>query len=217
MNVYDFIDRKVTDLVERIDSTAQRLVFWTKLSNDTATGENDAVEGWPTEGAEPRGQQKVRRTSSWGVAGRPPAGVLTAVVRALAGSAAGVIVGIATGKYGRQDLKTGETQLYCKVAGCELYLDENGKLQINSAAGQDTVVNGGSKAVGRVDDATGTGTLSCTVAGPALGVYTLTLLWTPQGGGTPTTLASWTAPGATPGSPATLVGKITAGAARFKA
>jgi len=153
-NPFDELRKAKAELRAYVESLSQRQTAWTKLANSSAAGDADAVEGWPTEGDEPDGQRPARRTESWGVHGRPPAGVLTAVVRAMGGAAANLIVGISTGRYGRQDLKVGETQLYCKVAGCEVFMDEHGTLQINTPVGQDVQVNQGAAKVAVHGDST---------------------------------------------------------------
>jgi hypothetical protein len=87
-----------------------------------------------------------------------------------------------------------------------IVLDENGKITIDAAAGQDVVVNGGTLKVARVTDLTTCGVLQFNTVG--VGVLTGTYT-DPDGGVAPFTL----------GVPINLVGRIApgAGATRFKA
>lgn len=75
-------------------------------------------------------------------------------------------------------------------------------------------------AVGRVGDSTGTGTLSM-LAAPSGPATLITFQWVPEGGGPPVVLGTitLTAAGGTaaPGTPAPLVGKVTAGSPKVKA
>ena len=132
---------------------AGRVVMWTTLSSSSASGDEDGAQGWPTEEDEPQDQLRCRRTESWGVRGRPPAGVLAAIVRPLAGAAANVIVGIATTRYGRQNLDVGETQIYGAKADAELFLKKDGGVELRSTAPQDVRLNdGNARAAGQGDE-----------------------------------------------------------------
>lgn len=91
------------------------------------------------------------------------------------------------------------------LTACLRYLDDgSGFLTSDYANGKDMVVNGGSAKVAREGDSVDGGTITATVAtapGP------VTFIYTPAGGGTPVTSTTLTLSG----------GKITAGAANFKA
>lgn len=138
----------------RIIAMVQAVVEFTPIAVSSAAGDKDAVNVQDEEGN--NRQRPVRRTSPWGISGRPVAGdgVLAAIVKAVAGPFGGMIVGIATDKYGPQDLKVGETYIWNKVTGTRAFFDENGKIWIDAASGQDIVLNGGALQVARKTDKT---------------------------------------------------------------
>jgi phage gp45-like len=114
-----------------------------------------------------------------------------------------MIVGIATDKYGPQDLAEGETVIWNKQTGCRIKLDENGKITIDAPAGQDVMVNGGSEKVARTNDTlTASGAFLTWAAAVDAGIPTNT----PPA--TPFAAAAGLAGG---------MGDIETGAARFKA
>lgn len=148
------------------DSLAWRLLFFTRVSATSADGSADGVEGWPgTEGDPASPQQTVRRMEPWGVHGRPAPGIQALIARVLAGAASGLQVAIWTGKYGRQNLAEGETQIYCGADGCEIYLDKDGNVRVKAAPGKDLTAdvsaggkvkfNGGGRAVAAKGDLAG--------------------------------------------------------------
>lgn len=172
MNAYQEIAALRREVQGWIREAAARVVRWSRVSSASATGDEDGVEGPDPSNGEQRVQDRARRVAPWGIAGRPMVGVAGAILRASAGAAQNILVGIASAKYGRQDLKAGETQVYNKVAGCEIFLDENGTLQINVPNGQNVVVNNGTLKVACHGDSTAghthpPGTLTGTIVGTA--------------------------------------------------
>jgi len=120
------------------------LAFFTRVSLTSADGSADGDEGWPSDDGDPEsGQQTSRRMEPWGLHGRPATGIQSLLVRVLGGAAQGLRAGIWTGSHGRQDLASGETQLYCIATGAEVYLDKNGAVFVTSASGQLIKVAGG--------------------------------------------------------------------------
>lgn len=155
MNTPSLIRQQLAGLRSYVDGLVWRLLFFTRVSATSADGSADGVEGWPgTEGDPASPQQTVRRMEPWGVHGRPSPGIQALIARVLAGAASGLQVGIWTGKYGRQNLAEGETQIYSSASGAEVWLDKDGNVHVNAASGKDVIVNGGSAKVARVGDAT---------------------------------------------------------------
>lgn len=195
--------RRVREMMREI---AGHVASYSKVTATSALGDDDAVAHYQSDTDEPSNDNRVRRVASWGIAGRPMPGVIALAIRVLASGAQGVMAGISTNRYGRQDLKAGETQIYNKVSGCEVFLDENGALRINAAAGQDVIINGGTLKIARDTDAVNVGTWTHVPASGA-GVTPCSLTYTPPGGA-PTPIV---APGVA------VTGKINGGAAHGKA
>jgi hypothetical protein len=153
MGMWERFGRGLDEVTARCREVVAQAITFTTFANSSSDGDTDFVEGYQTETDEPpMPQHRVRRLSSWGITGRPMPGVLAGVVRALGGAAQGLLVGVATPAYGRQDLAEGETQVFNRKDGCEVYLDEDGANNINSFAGQDVIVNGGTLEVARKTD-----------------------------------------------------------------
>ncbi len=155
MNTPDLIARLRAELLGMIAGAAQSVIAFSRITTTSVDGSEDGVAGWPADGGDPdSGQETVRRMEPWGLHGRPATGIQGLVARVMGGEAQGLLAGIWTGGHGRQELPEGATQMYCKVAGCEVYLDHSGTLQINTPAGQDVVVNQGAAKVAVHGDAT---------------------------------------------------------------
>jgi phage baseplate assembly protein V len=108
-------------------------------------------------------------------------------------------------------LADGEVALYHKD-GAKVLLKSDGSIEISPKSGSDVVLAGGSAKVARKDDTTSSGKLEW---------KNNALQWTPEGGGTPTTIMTYT-PGTggeslTAVNAATIAGKITSGAEHSKA
>lgn len=146
---HDDVNRMLERLEARLTAALQAIVDFVPISVSSDSGAKDFVK---VQGDPKDRQRAARRVSPWGISGRPVPGVLGAVVKALGGYLGGMIVGIATDQYGPQDLKPGETCIWNKVNGTRIVLDENGKMTIDAAPGQDVVVNGGTLRVARKTD-----------------------------------------------------------------
>lgn len=155
MRVYDEIAKAKDAAMAYALGLAQQIIVFTKTSANSTDGQKDGAEGWPADGDGDQAQLPTRRMEPWGVHGRPPAGILQVLARAMAGASQNLGLGIWTGSHGRQNLATGETQLYCSADGCEVWLDKDGNVHINAATGKDVIVNGGSAKVARVGDHSG--------------------------------------------------------------
>lgn len=151
MSIEDVIRRHVERLEQRMAALAMSIVDFAPITRTSAAGDSDGVnvQGDPKDRERP-----IRRVSPWGISGRPIAGdnVIAAIVKAVASSFGGMSVGVATDKYGPQDLEEGETCIWNKQTGCRILLDKDGKITIDAPAGQDVVVNGGTEKVARTND-----------------------------------------------------------------
>lgn len=191
-----------------IDGKIATFGLYVITSTSSAKGQKDSVT---VLGA---GGKKVtlpcRRLGMFGHRAIPPKDCEGIVLR-LGGKMTLVLLAAESLSYGRTDLKDGETQLYCKVKGCEVHLDEQGKNNINAAPGKDVVVNGGTKPVARQDDPVGylMYVVSTSMAGPVVTAVS----WSPTRPVPPFV----TPP--VPGVPGSyyLPMSITGGADRFKA
>lgn len=151
MSVIDQLRSELERAKEQLLARIQGIVEFTPISVSTADGSKDAVK---VQGDPSDRQRFVRRTSPWGISGRPVAGVgvLAAIVKAVAGPFGGMIVGVSTTDYGPQDLEEGETAIWNKVNGTLIRLKPDGSMTIDASSGKDVVVNGGSAKVARVGD-----------------------------------------------------------------
>jgi phage gp45-like len=137
MNI-EWLKAKVEQLEQTLGNRIMAMAEWTTLSRTTAVGDKDQANV----AANPSDRQRpIRRAAPWGVAGYPPAGVFALVVKAVAGVFNGVYTGIATDKYGPQNLNEGETALYAKP-GQLFLLDQNGNI-VGTPAGLGTFQAGG--------------------------------------------------------------------------
>ena len=170
----EWVDAKIANRLASI-------VWYAPVAKSSADGSSDAVEGHqidvdePPDGVARDYQVPARRVEPFGLRSVPPTGVFGAVIRAMGGAANGILVGISSNRYGPSALVAGEVELYCKATGTSIKLDENGKITIDAASGQDIVINGGSAKVARVGDATAGhthafGTLMCPNTGTGISV-----------------------------------------------
>ena len=108
------------------------LAEWTTISSTTSSGDDEGVA--PSDGNE-ENKRSARRIEPFGFRSRPPSGIRSLIVKALAGAAHALIVGTASSKYGPADLKEGETCLF-SMAGCTIKLNEDGEIIMTGKAGQ---------------------------------------------------------------------------------
>lgn len=142
MNVWAQIGELRRELLEHIDQAVGTIARWNKTTASSSDGSSDAVESYalPDEGST---QERTRRVAPWGVAGVPVVGLAGAVVRALGGATQSILVGLAHPQYARAGLVEGETQVYCKVAGTELFLDKDGKATLAAGLTKITLTKNG--------------------------------------------------------------------------
>ena len=218
MDTWESIGNVRRELLAYAREVAGRVARMTTTTANSADGTRDAVENYSLPD-EDKTQEPSRRIAPWGLAGVPLTGLTGLVVRVLGNAAQSALVGIAHPQYARSTLAEGETQLYCKTAGAEVYLDKDGKNNINSASGQDIVLNAGTAKVGRVGDGVGNGTLAFTVVmgvgALALAIASITVLYTPGDGSAPQTVGPLMTGNLT--GLVTIKEKIVAGAANVKA
>src|SRR5260370_42456378 len=94
--------------LDRLEQRLERLTFnmadFTTLSRTSSSGVDDQanVAGSPNDR-----QRPVRRVAPWGLSGRPVVGVFGAIVKAFGGAFNGLVVGIATDRFGPQNLNAG--------------------------------------------------------------------------------------------------------------
>lgn len=113
---------------------------------------------------------------------------------------------------GPSDLEEGATAIYSSADRknngaqelCRVRLGADGKVAVDAKAGQDVVVNQGTKKVARVTDTVDIGQWSVTISGGAITAISVI----PPGGGAPVVLSA---------TPTALSAKISSGADRFKA
>jgi phage gp45-like len=149
MNLQGLANR-LERLEQRLDRRVGAVVEFTTLARVNTSGADDQanVAGNPTDR-----QRPVRRVAPWGLSGRPPAGVLAAVVKAAAGAFNGLVVGIATDRYGPQNLNEGETCLWNKGVA-RVLLDQNDKITIQSGGTSITIEKDGKVAISAMGDVT---------------------------------------------------------------
>lgn len=174
MSAIDQFRAQLERLESRLTAALQSIVEFTPISVSSADGAKDAVK---VQGDPSDRQRSVRRVSPWGISGRPVAGagVLAAVVKAIAGSFGGMIVGIASDTYGPQDLEEGETAIWNKTNGTLIKLKADGTITIDAASGKDIILNAGTAKVARVGDKIAShlhaaGTLMCPNTGTSVPV-----------------------------------------------
>lgn len=216
------------DIIERVKAMISATVgFYFVDEAATSPTKDDYLRTHPAQPPARMGRIHARRMWPFGLRSIIPAGVEAVTVSPMGSQTQKVIVGAESNAFGPTDLAEGDTVLYssahkegavCVIKAAAsgkitinskgnaiIVLDENGKITIDSVAGQDVVVNGGTLKVARVTDLTTCGVLQFNTAGVGVltGVYT-----DPDGAPAPFTL----------GAPINLVGRIApgGGATRFK-
>ena len=139
---------------DAIQQAVANMLRLSPVAKSNADGEQYALEGHKQDPSDPSYEYDALYAPPFGVHAVVPAGVEAVWVQIHGGASNNAIVGTHSTRYAPSDLKDGEVAFYNKVTGCTIKLDENGKLTIDAAAGQDVVVNGGTLKVARVTDAT---------------------------------------------------------------
>jgi phage gp45-like len=167
----EWLKTKVARLEEAMANKVMAVAEYTTLSRTSAAGDKD----FANVAANPNDRQRpIRRVSPWGIVGHPPAGVFALIVKAVGGVFNGINAGIATDKYGPQDLDEGETAVY-NITAALVRLWKTGKITVDADAGQDIVFNAGTKKVARVADLLAVGSIAG-IAGP----FPVTITYVPM-------------------------------------
>lgn len=125
------------------EKIAAGLVKYGAYSRSTASGENDKISGYQTEGADEQAYDfEGRRVFPFGIRSLPPKGTWGVWIGKGGESGDGVIVGAESSRFGPSDLADGEVAIYNKVNGCIIKLDQNGGIAITAAGGQLLTLNG---------------------------------------------------------------------------
>lgn len=214
MTTLDAIGRLLRPLQNRVANLLARAVLRrVDDSQDLQQLQVDALDG--------ETRDAVERFQQYGFTSVPEDGAEAAVLFVGGHRDHGIAVAVDDRRHRLKGLASGEVALYHKD-GARVLLKANGSIEVTPKSGQDVVLAGGSAKVGRVGDATGTGTLAM-LAVPAGPNTAITFQWIPEGGGVPVTVgtitllaAGGTAVG-TVGGGVALAGKITAGADHTKA
>lgn len=135
MNVWRELGELRREIEDLIKEEVGKVARWTKTTAASSDGQTDAVENY-SDASDGFTQDQARRVAPWGIAGVPVVGLAGAVVRSFGEAAQSILVGIGHPSHARSGLATGETQLYNKVSGCEVYLDQNGSILVAFPAGQ---------------------------------------------------------------------------------
>ena len=179
--------REYVDL--KVSAAVSRLVHFTYYAGNSATGTSDTVDCDHTDSSS--GTYLARRMQHFGFRSRPPKGVSAIRLGNYQAASNSVIVAEDSDRFGPGDLADGEMAIYNKVSGTTILLDKDGNIKITAGSGADVVVNGGTSAIGRVNDAVQvtipTGSFLTAASGGVLNA-----------------------------APVTVTGKITAGAPHFK-
>jgi hypothetical protein len=213
-------------LEAKVNQLTSSMIEFTALARTSPAGDNDGANVPGNAGGDPDTKDKqrpIRRVAPWGLASRPVPGVLMAIVKAVGGAFNGLNVGIATDKYGPQDLNEGETCLYCNADATRVLLTKDGdvkissknggmivvqndgKITIDAASGKDVVINAGINKVSRVGDHVNLGKWHH-IPASGTGVTACQLLWQDTDGGGEAAITS----------ARQLDGKIEEGADHFK-
>ncbi len=163
MNIYEYIDNRISRVLDFVGSAVYNIVRYSKISNSSANGQSDKVEGHNNSPGSPTAQDDVRRMGSggWGLAARPPAGEPCLVARAGGGPLNGVIVACGSARYFPANMADGDVTLYCKQSGVIVYLkasdgsvlisdNSSGTIKVDGSG--NVVFNGGSLQVARKTD-----------------------------------------------------------------
>jgi hypothetical protein len=193
-----------TRIREELLQELRNQVQVTTATRSTSLGDKDGSSGWPD--TEKPYQRPSRRMQHFGFRSVPPKNAAKVMLLVGGGNASEVTVAEGSDGFGPGDLGDGAASLF-----------SSGDARV-VADGADVVVNEGTAKVGRLGDATGSGSLVAvaTQVGPTA---TVVFTFVPQGGGAPVAWFTLACTGTvTPGTyTLPLPGKITAGADHFKA
>jgi phage gp45-like len=179
MQLYETLRLWRAGVMEFARQLVANAIVYAPYSLSTASGEQDKVEGYKTEGeGEEAYDLDARRVGRFGLRSRPPKGIWAVWLAVGGGPTNGVVVAEDSTRYGPSDLEDGEVALYNIVAGVEIRLDKDGNINIRSADGKRVKFQGGDRGIARKDDSVDCGTL----------------LFTPNAGTTAASLA-FVAPG----------------------
>jgi hypothetical protein len=171
--------------IERLELSAREFAanvgWFEQVTRTDPVGDEDSVAGM-LDGNDY--QFPARRVETWGFRGRPVVGVLGLLVRAIAGTANGALVGIATRKYGPTDLAEGESAQYSKANPKAVLADKDGNTQITSVDSGKVLINGGGKGAALKDHKVGNGTLVIAFV-PGTGGASLSVTYNPGDGSPP--------------------------------
>jgi phage gp45-like len=146
----EWLTRRVTRLEEQARAAVQTVVEFTTLARVNTSGADDFANVAGDDRGEK--QRPIRRVAPWGLAGRPVVGVLAVLVKAIGGPFNGASVGIATDKYGPQDLDEGETALYSKEIERGVHLTRDGDNKLSSKDGRTVQLNGDDYSLLKTED-----------------------------------------------------------------
>jgi phage gp45-like len=146
----EWLTRRVERLEEQARAAVQTVVEFTTLARVNASGADDFANVAGDDKGEK--QRPIRRVAPWGLAGRPVVGVLAVLVKAIGGPFNGANVGIASDKYGPQDLEDGETALYSKEVARGVLLTKDGDNKLASKDGRTVQVNGDDHSLLKTED-----------------------------------------------------------------
>lgn len=164
------------DIIDRVKAMISATVgFYFVDEAATSPTKDDYLRTHPAQPPAKVGRIHARRMWPFGLRSIIPAGVEAVTVSPMGSQTQKVIVGAESNAFGPTDLAEGDTVLYssahkegavCVVKAAAsgkitinskgnaiIVLDENGKITITAAAGQDVVVNGGTLNVARKTDA----------------------------------------------------------------
>ncbi len=208
----------------RVLQVAQRMIKYATLSRLGSKFGYGFVAGPPADGSlgQEDAQQPVRFMQWFGFRSRPVVKQGESIVVAPRGGTSNAVAICADNlAHGPTDLAEGESVMFSS-GGSTIRQDTAGKVTVDAKAPSDVVVNGGTRKVARVQDEVGSGVLTSQVVTVGM-VKTVTLIYTdPDGAVVPLLTLVFTAGALTaatpPGpTPATIRGRITSGADRFKA
>jgi len=140
------------DLRQYILLIAGRMLKWSTISS--AATKFGFYQGTlpPAQPGEPANTQPVRVFQDFGFRSALPPGTEIIVGAPRGGATNAVVLASDNMGHGPTDLAEGEVAVYNKVSGTVIKLDKDGTITITAGAGKDVIVNGGTRAVARLND-----------------------------------------------------------------